>query len=105
MIRCQLTSIFTHLLFCCYFRYPIGQLALPYFSQWVTETFDVDLNKFEKPQELPSEDQYPPSKILKEQLDRLVSFNIQYSVSKAWILFEFFYCLLQNSIESSVVVF
>ncbi|KAF2879575.1 hypothetical protein ILUMI_26600 [Ignelater luminosus] len=61
-------------------RYPIGgQLALTYFSQWVIDTLDVDLNKFHKPQDLPSEEQFPKPRIANEHLELLTSLGILYS--------------------------
>lgn len=60
-------------------RYPIGELSLPYFTQWVKDVFDADLTKFHKPQDMPQEETYPPPKITEENYTLLSNLDIAFS--------------------------
>ncbi|KAF5269573.1 hypothetical protein FQR65_LT05911 [Abscondita terminalis] len=61
-------------------RYPIGELSLPYFTQWVKDTLDADLTKRRLPQELPKEEQYPTPKISDENYAVLSNLDVEFSV-------------------------
>lgn len=63
-----------------FFRYPIGGMTLPYFTQWVKDILNVDLTQFNKPQELPSEDRYPQPKVTSELLELIKSLGISFSL-------------------------
>lgn len=55
-------------------------MALPYFSQWVIDKFKVDLRNVRTPQDLPSYDQFPQTKITHKQLDLIRNLNVEYSI-------------------------
>ncbi|XP_067015174.2 alkylglycerone-phosphate synthase [Anabrus simplex] len=61
-------------------RYPIGQLSLPYFTQWVIDVFDVDISKSNIPQPPPKEEDYPVPKIDKAFLAAVENLRIAYSI-------------------------
>jgi hypothetical protein len=41
-------------------RYAIGNLSLPFFTQWVLEKFDVDLNSGKIADPVPKQENFPP---------------------------------------------
>lgn len=43
----------------CMFRYPIGGRDLPYFTQWVQDVLDVDLNFKNPPRDIPRHHEFP----------------------------------------------
>lgn len=63
-----------------FFRYPIGEVALPYFTQWVQDVLNVDLTKFHKPQDMPSENRYPQFNISEENLKIITGLGIEFSL-------------------------
>lgn len=58
-------------------RYPIGELSLPIFTDWVLKTFNVDLDDRREPQPLPAV--YPESLPCPEFRTALDAANISYS--------------------------
>ncbi|KAK9739288.1 FAD binding domain [Popillia japonica] len=60
-------------------RYPIGGHSLPYFTQWVKDVLNVEVNKFQKMKTLPPPERYPNSNIPPKLFDRLNELNISYS--------------------------
>jgi hypothetical protein len=40
-------------------RYSIGKLSLPFFTQWVLDKFDIDLNSAKSAQPMPKQDSLP----------------------------------------------
>ncbi|XP_063976312.1 alkyldihydroxyacetonephosphate synthase [Diachasmimorpha longicaudata] len=58
-------------------RYPIGNLQLPYFTQWVKDVFGVDLENRTPPQPLPTT--FPEPIISQEFVDAIEELKITYS--------------------------
>ncbi|XP_046403429.1 alkyldihydroxyacetonephosphate synthase [Ischnura elegans] len=61
-------------------RYPIGKLTLPYFTQWVKDVFNADLNQRNPPQSLPKAEDFPPPILNKDFLNAIKKTEITYSV-------------------------
>jgi hypothetical protein len=40
-------------------RYAIGKLSLPFFTQWVIDKFDIDVNSGKIADPVPKEDNFP----------------------------------------------
>ncbi|KAK0168137.1 hypothetical protein PV327_001968 [Microctonus hyperodae] len=59
-------------------RYPIGNLQLPYFTEWVQEVLGVDLTKRSPPQSLPTA--FPEPILSKEFLDAIEKLEITFSI-------------------------
>ncbi|KAJ8939043.1 hypothetical protein NQ318_007674 [Aromia moschata] len=60
--------------------YPIGELRLPHLVDWVTCTLNVDLSKPINPKGYPTDKDYPKPNISIENLKRLTSLEIPYSI-------------------------
>ncbi|GJQ82270.1 hypothetical protein Trydic_g19468 [Trypoxylus dichotomus] len=60
-------------------RYPIGGHSLPYFTQWVQDTLNVDVTKFQKIRTPPPPERYPTTNVPKELFDRLNQMDLSYS--------------------------
>lgn len=60
-------------------RYPIGDTELPYFKQWVIDTFNLDLGNKKPAQPMPST--YPDPIVCSEFFDKIKTLNILYSDS------------------------
>ncbi|XP_014257150.1 alkyldihydroxyacetonephosphate synthase [Cimex lectularius] len=60
-------------------RYPIGEVELPYFTEWVQKVFDIDLNQRNIPASIPPPEAYPDSKIPDEFTNLLGSKGISWS--------------------------
>ena len=58
MCFCINTAVLLLMLF--FDRYPIGELSLPFFTQWVMDKFEIDLNLQRPPKPLPKPDDFPP---------------------------------------------
>lgn len=63
----------------CPFRYPIGNLELPNFAQWVIKTLDLDLTKKNIPKPLPSV--YPVGVPCPAFIEAVLQINVLHSVS------------------------
>ncbi|PSN47945.1 Alkyldihydroxyacetonephosphate synthase [Blattella germanica] len=61
-------------------RYPIGQLTLPYFTQWVLDKFDIDFDKTRHPQPIPKPEDFPAPIMDKAFLDELQRLQISFSM-------------------------
>lgn len=61
-------------------RYPIGEVALPYFTQWVRDVFDVDLSKKIIPQSVPSEVELPSPVLVEAFQEELGKLQVQFSI-------------------------
>ncbi|XP_011313795.1 alkyldihydroxyacetonephosphate synthase [Fopius arisanus] len=59
-------------------RYPIGNLQLPYFTQWVKDIFGVDLGDRRPPQPLP--DTFPEANVSREFLQAIEGLKITHSL-------------------------
>lgn len=60
------------------FRYPIGNLKLPYFKQWVLDTFNLDLSIRHVPKPLPTV--FPEPLVSQAFLDDIKKHNVFYSM-------------------------
>ncbi|PNF23665.1 Alkyldihydroxyacetonephosphate synthase [Cryptotermes secundus] len=61
-------------------RYAIGNLSLPYFTEWVLEKFDVDLNSGKIADPVPKQDNFPSPIVDAGFLDELHCLQISFSL-------------------------
>ncbi|BET02142.1 Alkyldihydroxyacetonephosphate synthase [Nesidiocoris tenuis] len=61
-------------------RYPIGDLDLPHFTQWVKDIFEVDINHKNHPAPLPPPEAYPKSLASQEFLEAVDKAGISKSL-------------------------
>lgn len=61
-------------------RYPVGETELPYLTEWAKDTFNLDLNKKNLPQSLPSHNRYPQPKIVDQTLELIQNLGVEYSL-------------------------
>lgn len=61
-------------------RYPIGQLSLPFFSQWVLERFDINFDIKKIPRPLPKPEDFPAPIMDAAFLDELRGLQISFSM-------------------------
>lgn len=58
----------------------MGETELPYLTEWAKDTFNLDLNKKNLPQSLPSINSYPQPKINDQTLELIKNVGIEYSL-------------------------
>lgn len=61
-------------------RYAISKLSLPFFTQWVTDKFDVDLNSGKIADPVPKQDNFPSPIVDAAFLDELDCLQISFSL-------------------------
>ncbi|XP_071052156.1 alkyldihydroxyacetonephosphate synthase, peroxisomal [Onthophagus taurus] len=62
-------------------RYPgIGDHPLPYFTTWVKEKLGVDIDQFQKPQDPPNPEDYPPVNLTDQDFENIKKLNVSYSI-------------------------
>lgn len=61
-------------------RYAIGKLSLPYFTEWVLQSFDIDLNTRSLAQPLPKPENFPSPILNAAFLDELRQLKISFSM-------------------------
>lgn len=59
-----------------YDRYPIGQQELPYFTEWVQQKLNVELDKRNVPRDLPRD--FPPSRVTQGTVHADQTFKLIY---------------------------
>ncbi|KAB0793885.1 hypothetical protein PPYR_13505 [Photinus pyralis] len=60
-------------------RYPIGELSLPYFTQWVEDVLGVDLSKPHTSKDQPVEEECPYPLISNDNYKQIVHLNVPFS--------------------------
>ncbi|KAL1116050.1 hypothetical protein AAG570_005545, partial [Ranatra chinensis] len=60
-------------------RYPIGQLELPYFTEWVKEVLNVNILVRNPVKEMPKEENLPVSTVPEDFLIEIKKLNVDYS--------------------------
>lgn len=61
-------------------RYPIGELALPYFTQWAKDVLGLDLQSVRDSKPPPTSSSYPPPNVSDQVLNGIANLEVSYSV-------------------------
>ncbi|KAF5293543.1 hypothetical protein FQA39_LY03028 [Lamprigera yunnana] len=60
-------------------RYPIGEISLPYFTQWILDRFNVDVEVMQTSRSMPTEDEIPLPIFSNDSYNHLTNLNIEFS--------------------------